>query len=59
MAACLMANTPYERSDNYEEYAGEQLTQDDLKVLSNMRKVQSLQYSYLVRADRLLEQQYW
>lgn len=54
-----MANTPYERSDNYEEYAGEQLTQDDLKVLSNMRKVQSLQYSYLVRADRLLEQQYW
>lgn len=29
--------------------------QDGLKVLSRMRKVQPLQYAYLVKADRLLE----
>ena len=55
MAACLIAETPYEQIDSYEEYAGEQLTQTDLKVLSKMRKAQPLQYAYLVKADRLLK----
>lgn len=56
MAACLMTETPYERIDGYEEYIGEKLTQTDLVILSKMRKAQPLQYSYLVKADRLLKE---
>ena len=56
MASCLMAEKPYEKIDSFEEYAGEQLTQPDLKVLSKMRKAQPLQYAYLVKADRLLRE---
>ena len=56
MAACLMAETPYEPIDSFEEYAKEQLTQVDLKPLSKMRKAQPLQYAYLVKADRLLKE---
>lgn len=55
MAACLMAEIPYERIENFEEYAGEPLTQADLKVLSKMRKAQPMQYAYLVKADKLLK----
>ena len=55
MAACLMTETPYELIDSFEEYADEALTQADLKVLSKMRKAQPLQYSYLVKADKLLQ----
>ena len=56
MAACLMAEIPYEHIDSFEEYASEPLTQDDLKVLSKMRKAQPLQYAYLVKADMLLRE---
>ena len=56
MAACLMSDTPYARINSFEEYIDEQLTQSDLKVLSKMRKVQPLQYAYLVKADRLLKE---
>ena len=55
MAACLMTETPYEQIDIYDEYVGERLTQEDLKVLSKMRKAQPLQYAYLIKADRLLK----
>lgn len=54
MAACLMAEIPYEPIDSFEEYVNESLTQADLKALSKMRKAQPLQYAYLVKADRLL-----
>ena len=56
MAACLMAETPYEPIDSFKEYANEQLSQADLKVLSKMRKAQPVQYAYLVKADRLLKE---
>jgi predicted nucleotidyltransferase component of viral defense system len=56
MAACLMSEQPYEKIDSFYEYADEQLTQSDLKVLSKMRKAQPLQYAYLVKADRLLKE---
>lgn len=56
MAACLMAETPYEPIDSFKEFANEQLSQADLKVLSKMRKAQPMQYAYLVKADRLLKE---
>ena len=56
MAACLLTDIPYEKIENYEEYASEALTQPDLKVLSKMRKAQPLQYAYLVKSDRLLRE---
>ena len=56
MAACLMAEKPYEKIENFEEYADEQLSQDELKVLAKMRKAQPLKYAYLVKADRLLKE---
>ena len=56
MAACLLAETPYEPIESFEEYADEQLTQDDLKVLSKMRKAEPMQYAYLVKADMLLKE---
>lgn len=56
MAACLMTETPYEHTQNYYEYIDDNLTQTDLLVLSKMRKAQPLQYSYLVKADRLLRE---
>ena len=51
-----MAETPYEPIDSFMEYANEQLSQADLKVLSKMRKAQPMQYAYLVKADRLLKE---
>ena len=54
MAACLMAEKPYEKIDGFEGYINESLTQSDLKVLTKMRKAQPIQYAYLVKADRLL-----
>lgn len=56
MAACLMAEKPYEPINSFEEYVNEPLTQKDLRGLSKMRKAQPLQYAYLVKADRLLRE---
>ena len=56
MAACLMTGTPYQHTKCYDEYIDETLTQTDLRILSKMRKAQPLQYSYLVKADRLLKE---
>ena len=54
MAACLLAGTAYEQIEDEKEYIKEPLTRSELKPLLKMRKVQPLQYAYIVKADRLL-----
>lgn len=54
LVAYLMAETPYEQINSFEEYAGKQLPKTDLKVLSKLRKAKPMQYACLVKADRLL-----
>lgn len=54
MASCLLTETPYEFIDDYRKYTDEPLIQEDLRMLSKMRKAQPLQYAYLVKADKLL-----
>lgn len=56
MASCLLTKTPYEKIDDYKEYVGEKLIQQDLRVLSKMKKANPLQYAYLVKADKLLSE---
>ena len=54
MATCLLADIPYEKIDNYEDYIQYPVVHKELNILSKMKKAQPLSYAYLVKADRLL-----
>ena len=56
MATCLLTETPYERIADYNEYVGERLEDENLRILQKLKKVRPLEYAYLVKADRLLRE---
>ena len=56
LATCLLTETPYERIADYNEYVGERLEDENLRILQKLKKVRPLEYAYLVKADRLLRE---
>lgn len=56
MAACLLTETPFEKSLDMDSLRTENLTQKDLLTMKAFRKTRSDNYGYLVLADRLLRE---
>ena len=56
MAACLLTDTPFEKTFDKESLREENLTQKDLLTMKTFRKTRSDDYGYLVLADRLLKE---
>lgn len=54
MAACLLTETPFERVTGGAEYNKEMLILPGFKKLKGLKKVDSVGYGYIVKADRLL-----
>ncbi|MBO5568558.1 MAG: nucleotidyl transferase AbiEii/AbiGii toxin family protein [Clostridia bacterium] len=54
MAACLLTDTPFERSSDPQRYGREKLDQPDLQALRTIRRTNPEGYEYLVKADSLL-----
>jgi len=54
MAACLLTETPFEKVTDGAEYNKELLVQPDFKKLKGLKKVDSVGYGYIVKADRLM-----
>lgn len=56
MAACILTETPFEKSLDMDSLRTENLTQKDLLTMKAFRKTRSDGYGYLVLADRLLRE---
>lgn len=54
MAACIIADVPYERISDHKEYMDEKLTQQDLLLTKYLRKASLEAYAYMIKADRVL-----
>ena len=54
MAACLLTETPFEKVTDGAEYNKELLVQPAFKKLKGLKKVDSVGYGYIVKADRLM-----
>ena len=54
MATCLLIETPFEKIIDGAEYSNEKLIRPDFMKLKGLRKVDSVGYGYIVKADRLL-----
>ena len=54
MAACLLTETPFKKIMDTEPYKRENLVGIEMRKLGYIKKVKSVDYAYLVIADRLL-----
>ena len=54
MAACLLTETPFEKIIEGAEFINKKLIRPDFMKLKGLRKVDSVGYGYIVKADRLL-----
>lgn len=54
MVACLLVEIPFEKVVEGKEYCNENIVRPDFKKLKGLRNIDSVGYSYIVKADRLL-----
>jgi len=54
MVACLLTETPFEKVVDARKYNNEILSQEDLLMLKELKKIDPVAYAYVVKADKLM-----
>jgi hypothetical protein len=54
MVSCLMNHHPYEKVENYAEYAEKKIVHKELQILKYLKKANPLGYAYIIKADEIM-----